>query len=133
MSNINELFEGQDFPDPQDNQEELGLQLTKSLLNSSLKENQKLTAINEKLQKRQISLRDKVAVEVYPKFLDINFKADQAAEDAFKCADTFMRVRERGRVYEDDLLETLRELMKESSSDEEFGGKIKLFLSKKLR
>ncbi len=131
MSNESVLIEDDD--DLQDNQGELGLHLTQSLLNSALHENEKLRTIIGKLERRQISLRDKVATEIYSRFLDLDFKADQAAEDAFKCADAFMRVRERGRVYEDDLLESLKELANISSSDQEFGAKIKLFLNKKLR
>jgi len=122
-----------DNNEQQNNQEGLGLHLTQALLQSAMAENEKLRSVIGKLEKRQISLRDKIASSVFPRFLDFDFKAEQAAEDAYKCADTFMRVRERGRVYEDDLLETLKELLKQSSSDEEFGGKIKLFLSKKLR
>lgn len=116
----------------QDDQGELGLRLTQSLLNSALHENDKLRTIIQKLEKRQINLRDKIATSVYSRFLDINPNAETASEDAFKCADTFMRIRERGRVYEGDLLESLKELMKLSSSDEEFGAKTRMFLNKKL-
>ena len=132
MSDFNELSKGQETPDPQDNQEELSLHLTTSLLNSVFQENKKLRLVIDKLQKSQISLRDKVAVAVYPKFLDLNFKAEQAAEDALKCADAFMRIRERGRVYEDDLLESFNEMVKNSSSDTEIGGKLRMFLNKKF-
>jgi len=131
MSDI-EKNEEQEVSAPQTDQQELDLQLTQSMLNSALRENEKLRLIIRKLEERQMSLRDSAALMVFPKFLDFDFKAEQAADDAFKCADAFMRVRERGRVYEDDLLESLKEMMKTSSSDEEFGVKIRMFLSKKV-
>ena len=133
MLDINRSNEEQHKSAPQNNQEDLGLHLTQSLLNSALNENEKLRDIIGKLEKRQITLRDKVAASVYQRFLDLDFKAELAAEDAFKCADAFMRVRERGRIYEDDLIESLKDLMKITSSDEEFGERIKLFLSNKLK
>lgn len=105
--------------------------LNAAILESTLVENLKLRTTIERLNRQQLSLRDTVAVSVFPSFLAIDFKAEIAAEDSYKAADALMRVRDRGRSYEDDLIEIIKTFAKLYPNDYELGSAVRSFLNNK--
>lgn len=114
-------------------EKQLETDLTASLLNDALLENEKLKVIIEQLQQSRIALRDLVAASVFPSYLSIDFKSEIAAEDSYKTADAFMRVRERGRSYEDDLLEIFEKMVKKNPNDTELGEEVRRWMTSKVK
>lgn len=103
-----------------------------AMLESTLKEVEKLRMINKELTMQQLRLRDMVAMSVYSSFLDTSFNAESAAEDSYRAADAFMRIRDRGRTYDDDMLEIVKNLTIQNPNDSDLGSVIREFLNKKI-
>jgi hypothetical protein len=88
-----------------------------------------LEEMNASLQLLQICLRDKVAMSLYTSSFIVNPLAlnterlsdESKAVEAFKKADAFIRVREQGQSYENELVEDLKELLKNKPNDQDLG------------
>lgn len=111
---------------------DIEMRLLKSLLQTAATENSKLSEINKKLQEEQIIFRDKIALSVFPIFLEFDFKPEIAAQDAYKSADAFMRVRDAGKIYEDDLIEVLQSMVKSNPNDSNLGKTLRKFITHKI-
>lgn len=99
-----------------------------ALLHAAMRENAKLHKVIEKMSHEETQIRDFAAMELFPTLINNAPNAEVAAEDAFKAADAFMRIRERGKIYKDDILEKLANLAESTHDNAELGAKIRLFL-----
>lgn len=102
--------------------------LLQALLSASLKENKELHEVVERLQMNEIKMRDEIAMVIFPTTLPLAPNAEAAVEDAYKAADAFIRIKERGKVYKEDILEKLTQLAESTHDNAELGVKVRLFL-----
>ena len=109
--------------------EPLSLELAKSLLTSAMSENDKLRRINRKLQSSVLRLRDKVALAIYAKHIEM-VSAQLAAEDAYKLADIFLRVREGNRDQQESIINQFLYLARQYPNDQSFGAAMRETLNK---
>lgn len=74
--------------------------------------------------------RDMAAIEMFREISKEISNPEKAAEDAFRSADAFMRVRDRGKSYQEDILEKLKQLAANISSNEDLGAEVRLLITK---
>jgi hypothetical protein len=87
------------------------------------------TEISE-LRKRELSMRDFTASDMFIEISKTVSDPEKAAEDAYRAADAFMRIRDKGKSYQEDIVEKLKEIVSSSENNEELGTKVKLFITK---
>lgn len=75
--------------------------LYESLLESAYTENKQLREINARLEQEKLALRDDVALHCFTSIFEKTSDAKQAAQDAYRMADAFLRVRETSGVEDD--------------------------------
>lgn len=88
---------------------------------------------NAALALLQTDLRDKVATILYagsfivnPLALDRNRLSNESkAVEAFKRAEAFMRVREQGQSYENEIVEDIQALIENKPNDQDLGEAIR--------
>jgi len=83
-----------------------------------------------KVQEQTVNLRDQVASKCYPTTLSEASSTEEAAIDAYRAADAFLRVRETGVAYDSDVIKMLRELRDNNgNTDEKFGRAVRNFIN----
>ena len=73
---------------------ELSAQLRETLLEDAYRRVRQLEEINKRLQDQILDLRDEIALDCYVSLIHEVSDADKAAEDAYRLADIFLRIRE---------------------------------------
>ena len=127
----NKEIENQIVFDPSlSDHEPISLDLMTALFKSTIKENSQLRATIERINKKESKLRDKLATKIYATLITLT-NAEVAAEDAYKAADTFLRIRENGKSYEEDLLELFKKTAMQVPNDQDLGKTIREYLAKR--
>ena len=116
------------MPIEKQHEEIIGLTIDELQSKISLLEGQ-----NTSLALLQTDLRDKVATILYasmfvtnPLALNPNRLSNESkAVQAFKGADAFMRVREQGQSYENEIVEDIQTLIREQPNDDALGEAIR--------
>jgi hypothetical protein len=82
-----------------------------------------LEGMNASLQLLQTRLRDEIAAKIYIDSVKmISAKTNETrAEDALKKADAFMRVREQGLSYENEIIDDLKTLAYNTPNNADLG------------
>lgn len=90
----------------------------------------RLKAEIEELRKKENHTRDLAALTMLVEISKEVPDPEKASEDAYRVADAFMRVRDKGKSYQEDILETLKETAANATSNEELGAKVRILLTK---
>jgi hypothetical protein len=120
IENDEKEFEGQ-----------ISTELYRELLERAYEKISELKITLNAIRNHEITLRDKVAAQVYGVTIKMSTSTEQAAEDAYKAADMLLRVRETGHTFESDLLNILKEMRDSSKSNDQLGQNIRNFLIEK--
>lgn len=118
------------FIQDESNEDSLEIDLLKSMLKATMEDNKRLRNINQDLEEEKLSYRDMVALNIFTQLYSLNPDTEQAAEDSFKYADVFMRVKERGRGYKIEIIQQITDMGKENPNDSDFGKEIRKFINK---
>ena len=106
------------------------LELMKDTLDKVFKENEYLKKVNQELYSNQISFRDEIAKELFIHIFDTVSDPEKATEDAYRAADAFIRIRDKGRSYQEEILESLMDLAFQNQDNANLGVKVRLFIQK---
>jgi hypothetical protein len=96
--------------------------------------NKNLKAEIEMLRKKENHIRDLASISMFIEISKVVPDPEKAAEDSYRSADAFMRVRDRGKSYQEDILEKLKEIVANtplnSKANEAIGAKVKMLITK---
>lgn len=100
-------------------------------IESLQKTNKNLKAEVELLRKKENHVRDLAALSMFTEISKTVADPEKAAEDSFRSADAFMRVRDKGKSYQEDILEKLKEIVTDvPENNEEIGARVKMLITK---
>lgn len=100
-------------------------QVKKVLLEEELKKKDKQIALLtwqiQRLNTNLADIRDTIAMNCFVQFFGTSPSYEKAAIDSYKAADSFLRIRDSGEIYENQLIEDLKEFVNNIPNDEELG------------
>ncbi len=105
-------------------------ELYRDLLKKAYEKNASLQLTLDTVRRNELGFRDQAAIAMYPIALEVSTH-EEAAVDAYRAADTLLRVRETGQTFESDLITLLKQMRDNSERDEEFGRTVRNFLTDK--
>lgn len=104
---------------------EISIELLEGYLAKAEGKIDQLEEVITKYKNAEVKLRDKVAISCFSQHFTSTPSYERAAEDSYKAADAFMRVRDHGKSYEMEVIEDIKLFVANIPNDIELGKKVR--------
>jgi hypothetical protein len=112
-------------------EQELTIGMYRELIKKAHDQIKNLNKLNETLNYMSIRYRDELASKIYVQQIELCVDFESATEFAFKAADAFLRIREEGRSYQQEIIEDIRKLTEDNPDNADLGEKIRILIKNK--